>query len=172
VKPSRVRPYVSPRAGDRADRGPRPSSGPPSGRGVEPCRASAKKRSAIDHRPDADESEAVSHERPKVAGARVRYPILRKAILAQQGQHLAGIATIGLRLTDHRGPNLRGITDAQRVTQLVHELVKPRRIAGALDPDCHRSAQAAVELLHLVATMLEPTLSHLAGLSVSSTAML
>jgi hypothetical protein len=71
-----------------------------------------------------------------------------------------------------RGPNLRGITDAQRVTQLVHELVKPRRIAGALDPDCHRSAQAAVELLHLVATMLEPTLSHLAGLSVSSTATL
>jgi hypothetical protein len=39
-------------------------------------------------------------------------------------------------------------------------------IAGALDPDCQRSAQAAVELLHLVATVLEPTLSHLAGLRV------
>ena len=67
-------------------------------------------------------------QRAQIAGTRIGYPDDRKALLAQQGQHLARVATIGLRSTDNRGPNLCGIADDERVSQSVHDVVKPKGV--------------------------------------------
>ncbi|HEU5197219.1 MAG TPA: hypothetical protein VFW70_20960, partial [Methylomirabilota bacterium] len=61
----------------------------------------------------------------------------------------------------HR-PDLGGLADQQRVTEALHEFVKPQGVASALDTDGHRARQRAVELLDSVVGVEELVLFYLA----------
>src|SRR5262245_57096348 len=53
-----------------------------------------------------------------------------KPLVLQQIEQVLGVAAVGLRFADHHGPNLGGLPNQQGVSQLLHDRVKPERVAG------------------------------------------
>ena len=85
---------------------------------------------------------------------------------------MASIAAIGLRLPHHHGPDLRRLADEDGVPELVHQCMKPRRVAGGFDSDRHGRPLGAIEPLHGVALMGELLLEHFARARVEDSNLL
>jgi len=79
----------------------------------------------FDHRSHPDEASAVSQECAKVPCGRVGDPDGRKAIVPEQVEEVPSVAPIRLRLTDDHCSDLRRLADEDRVTEPVHQRMKP-----------------------------------------------
>jgi len=86
--------------------------------------------------------------------------------VAQQVKDMQGVTPIRLRLAHNHGANLRGIADEHRVSEALHEGVKPGGVACALNPDCHRPRQRRIELFDPIPVVGELALIHLSGAGV------
>src|SRR4030095_4091435 len=60
----------------------------------------------FNHRPHANQTDAVRDEPPTVPVIRSRHPDRRQAIVLEQVQQMPRVAPIGLRFSDHHGSNL------------------------------------------------------------------
>ena len=79
---------------------------------------------------------------------------------------MPSVPSIGLRLANDHGADLRRFPDEDGVAQSVHEGVKPLGVPGGLDADRDRRWKGPVELLDSVAVVGELPVEDFAGAGV------
>jgi hypothetical protein len=109
---------------------------------------------ALHARPHPDPLVAMQKQRSQIPQLRRRQPDRWKAILGQQRQQQARIASIMFLPPGLRLPNFRRMSDVARNPELVHQAQESPHRPRRFDPDDHRRGQRPVELPDHLAFML------------------
>jgi hypothetical protein len=108
----------------------------------------------------------VQHQLAQIALLPVRHPQPRKPALLDQLANMLRIPLVGFLLAHITGPDLRRISDPDRVPKILDQLDEPLAIARGLHADQHWRLELPIELLGLAAGMHQLPLAWVPTLSI------
>ncbi len=114
----------------------------------------------------------MQHQLPQVALLPIRSPQPWKAVFQHQLQNVGCIPLVGLLLAHVTGPNLRCISDPDRMPQVLHQLNEPLAVARGLHADQHRLCPLLIKLPGVAVGMDQLLLPHFPRLRIQPTYLL